>query len=171
MAYLTPDNLAKSGTEHSHQRALFAWVNQAYRYGIWFADHDEAYGDQQWRDQWTLRCEGEARLKWFHAIHNQRDGSNVVAGAKAKAEGVKAGVADCFLPIPMPLIENNFLVKQYSGLYIELKRETGGKPSKEQLEFKLDVERYGYKHVIAKGWREGRQALVAYLAARPGEPA
>jgi hypothetical protein len=98
LAYLTPDNLAKSGTERvsSPTRFVFAGLIKLYRYGIWFADHDEAYGDQQWRDKWTLRCEGEAGVKWFHAIRNQHDGSNVVAGAKAKAEGVKAGVADMF---------------------------------------------------------------------------
>lgn len=160
--YITPDYLAKSGSEHSHQRALFAWNAQAHRHGIWFADHAEAYGDRAWRDVWEIRCEGEPRLKWLHAVHNQGHG-DAIRGAKAKAEGVKAGVADLFLPVPGVVIEGGFFVKQYHGLYIELKRLDKSKTSSEQLEFKRDVEDRDYRHVIAKGWREARSALLTYL--------
>ena len=40
---MTPDQLAKSGTEHAEQRALFAWANMAYRYGLVAANSDDSY--------------------------------------------------------------------------------------------------------------------------------
>ena len=50
-------------------------------------------------------------LRWVHAIPNGGARHPVVAG-KLKAEGVKSGIADIFLPIPM---------KGKHGMYIEMK--------------------------------------------------
>lgn len=160
---MTPDQLCKSGTEHSHQRALLAWSNQAWLHGLWFADHDEAYTDKEWRDRFEITTVGIPRLKWLHAIHNQGHG-DAIRGARAKAEGVKAGVADCFLPVPKYSFDHETQqTKVYLGLYIEMKKLVGGKPSSEQLDFKRDVEAYGYRHEICAGWKAARLVLIDHL--------
>ena len=73
MANITPEQLARSGTEHGHQAALFAWA----------ASQINKYPD----------------LKWLFAIPNggQRSASQ---GAQLRAEGVKRGVPDIMLPVP-----------------------------------------------------------------------
>jgi hypothetical protein len=70
---MTPEDLAKSGTESGHQRALFCW---AASYVV--------------RQQWP-------ELEWMYAIPNggSRSGSQ---GATLKAEGVKSGVSDVCFP-------------------------------------------------------------------------
>lgn len=68
---MTPEQLSKSGSEHGHQMALFAWATLA-------------------RQEWP-------QLGLLFAIPNQRAG--VVAGAFFKAEGTKAGVPDLMLPV------------------------------------------------------------------------
>lgn len=67
---ITPEQIAASGSEHSHQAAIFCWANQNL----------QKYPD----------------LKWLFAIPNggARDKRT---GAKLKAEGVKPGVPDMFL--------------------------------------------------------------------------
>jgi hypothetical protein len=69
---MNPSDYAKSGTESSHQIALF--MNCAY--------HLKKYPE----------------LKWFHAIPNGGLRDKITA-AKLKAEGVKSGVSDCMLPV------------------------------------------------------------------------
>jgi len=69
---MKPEDLAKSGTEHGHQMALFQWA-------------------QQNLDQYP-------ELVWLYAIPNggQR---NIITAAGLKAEGVKSGVSDICLPV------------------------------------------------------------------------
>jgi hypothetical protein len=157
---MTPDQLAKSGTEHGEQRALFAWAAMATNYGLAAADNDGSYlvagvaksisGTTPLGEQFCL-----PQLKWLHAIHNQGHGDKI-RGAHAKAEGVKVGVSDLFLPVPIinPL---------RCGLYIEMKRLKGGVESDEQETFRNDMTAAGYKAVVCHGWREARQAIVEYL--------
>lgn len=73
MSLLTPEQLAKSNTEHAHQVALFAWAASM------FATY------------WELRL--------LFAIPNGGLRDKITA-AKLKAEGVKAGVSDLFFPVP-----------------------------------------------------------------------
>lgn len=157
---MTPDQLAKSGTEHGHQRALMAFCNMAARIGF-----VEAW---KWADELpfqaidvnaplALPC-----LKWFHAIHNQGHG-DMVRGAMAKAEGTKKGVADTFLPLPKG---------GFAGLYIEMKKPSerakragnelkGASP--EQLEFKEYSQAVGYGWALCYSWREAAQMLQGYI--------
>ncbi|GLX85086.1 hypothetical protein tloyanaT_13380 [Thalassotalea loyana] len=79
--------------------------------------------------------------------------------ARLKRQGVKAGVSDLFLPIPM---------NGYSGLWIELKRpivKGQKKPStsESQLIWLERMERVGYKTVLAYGWEQAKDAIEAYL--------
>jgi hypothetical protein len=86
----------------------------------------------------------------------------------AKAEGVKAGVFDIFLPVPKEAygIEPcGYMQLDYCGLYIELKRKDGGKASTEQLDFQNDMHQAGYKAEICHGWEAARDCILEYLNA------
>ena len=82
---------------------------------------------------------------------------NKTEAARFKAEGVKAGVPDIFLPVPR---------YEYHGLFIELKRLDGGRVSPEQKAWLEDLNSKGYKAVIAYGWEDASQRILDYLAER-----
>lgn len=130
---LTPEQLA-GDSEHSQQVALFAWA----------ADNVGKY----------------PALKYMFAIPNGglRD---VRVASSLKAEGVKAGVPDIFLPSSMhnggPL---NF--KQYHGLFIEMKWGKN-KPTEEQIEFINYITSAGYQCKVCYSWEEAKDTLIAYL--------
>lgn len=69
---ITPEQLAKPGTEHAHQAALFCWASMKY----------ETYPE----------------LRLMFAIPNGGLRDKITA-ARLKATGVKAGVPDIFLPV------------------------------------------------------------------------
>ena len=123
---MTPESLAKSGTEHGHQTALFAWA--------------------------ALNAKAYPMLKWMFAIKNVEKGGKI-AGAMAKAEGVKAGVSDIFLP---------YAKNGYHGLFIEMKKPDG-KASTIQLEFQSDMSTIDYACCIAYSWAEARDYILLYL--------
>lgn len=91
-------------------------------------------------------------FEFIHAVPNggKRD---MVTAAKLKAEGVKAGVLDIFVPIP---------TKDYNGMYLETKTKTGAL-STEQKKFKAFAEAQGYKVVIYRSAEAGIRALAEYL--------
>lgn len=72
VALITPDSIAKHGSESSQQKALFCWATQ-----------NKAF----WPE-----------LEFMYAIPNggQR---NIMTAARMKAEGVKKGVPDICLPV------------------------------------------------------------------------
>ena len=75
--------------------------------------------------------------------------------AKFRRTGVKPGVPDIFLPAARG--------GGYHGLFIELKRKTGGRVSPEQREW-IEVLRAGnYKAVVCRGSEEAEKAIVEYL--------
>lgn len=156
-----PWSYAKT-SEHSHQAALFMWANMAERFGLTIANDKRCYTVNSWAvEQVKLQPWNQPipQLKWLHAVHNQGHG-DAIRGAKAKAEGVKAGVSDIFLPYPARLSVNN---AYYHGLYIELKPPTTGKTSPEQIAFQSDMTMLGYKCEIARGWLDARDKILAYL--------
>lgn len=71
---MTPEQIAKNGSEDAHQMALFAWSALE-------------------RDKYPM-------LRWMHAIPNGGDRS-ARAGAKMKATGARKGVWDIHLPVPL----------------------------------------------------------------------
>ena len=78
--------------------------------------------------------------------------------ARLKAEGVKAGTYDLFLPLPVP---------PYAGLWIELKASSGkGSLSAKQREFGADMERQGYKCVVCLGTSAAIKAIKEYANIR-----
>lgn len=69
---MKPEDLAKAGTEHAHQTALFCKVSQ--------------------------NLEEFPQLKWFFAVPNGGE-RNLIVASRLKAEGVKSGVSDLMLPV------------------------------------------------------------------------
>lgn len=158
---MTPDQLAKSGTEHGHQVALFAWCAVARLHGFDVADDWAAgMGIEAAKSSRTNRTPVDA-LEWFHAIHNQGHGDKV-RGANAKAEGVRKGVADTFLPWPNA---------GWHGLYIEMKKPAEkpksstakGGVSDEQAKFGEYARAVGYGFMVCYSWREAANALRSYI--------
>lgn len=76
-----------------------------------------------------------------------------VTGAKLKAEGVMAGVADLIL-----LMQS----KGYGALLIEMKVR-GGKQSPSQKKWQKKVEKDGYRYVVCRSFDEFRNAVEDYL--------
>jgi len=163
---MTPKELAKSGSEHAQQRALFAWSNMACRYGKYIANYYNEFGamppgfDKDNPNQYLDKPIPE--LKWLHAIHNQGHGDKI-RGAIAKAEGVKTGIWDIFLPVVRSRKpEYNPTPLTYNGLYIEMK-VGNNKLTKEQIEFQTFGEIQGYKFVVCYTWEDARDAIIKYL--------
>lgn len=93
-------------------------------------------------------------LSLIHAIPNGGARSKAAAG-KLKAEGVKPGVPDLFLPVPRG---------EWAGLYLELKRQRGGRLSTEQVWWAEELRRQGFRVECCPGRERAMETLQAYLA-------
>lgn len=82
----TPEQIAKNGSEHAEQAALFAWAAST----------------------------GWVELRWLFAIPNGGERNQIVAG-KMKAEGVKKGVFDICLPFPSGRFAGLFIEMKKRG--------------------------------------------------------
>lgn len=132
---MTPEQLARTGSETAHQRALFAWaaLNRA-----------------------KYPC-----LKYMFAIPNGGE-RNIKVAAGLKAEGVKSGVPDIFLPAPG---------WGKHGLFIEMKKEMyrnrkNGGCSDEQLGYIEYLSGCGYTVRVCYNWIEASEVIVNYLEGR-----
>jgi hypothetical protein len=76
------------------------------------------------------------------------------AGFMLKMEGVKAGIPDLCIPVP---------TKTYHGLYIELKRQQGGRVSDAQAYWIAYFNSVGYHARIANGFDEAKIIITEYL--------
>ena len=79
-----------------------------------------------------------------------------VTGAKLKAEGVVAGVADLFLSIPN---------LQYHGLYIEMKTAKGVQSQSQKI-FQQRVEAMGYRYAVVRSFDQFLAEIREYLNKR-----
>ena len=77
--------------------------------------------------------------------------------ARFKAEGVKAGVPDLFLPVARG---------PYHGLFIEMKRRSGGRTSEAQRKWIAALAAQGYLATICYGWKEAAELIEDYLDER-----
>jgi hypothetical protein len=162
---MTPGQLSKSGTEHAHQVALFAWAAVARLHGFHVVKVWAETGilDKAYHEAKEIPC-----LKWLHAIHNQGHG-DAIRGGRAKAEGLRAGIPDIFLPYP---VKNWTTGKWFNGLYIELKKPSSkpiketskGPVSDEQIEFGEYAIANGYQWKVAYGWSEAAKIIQDYLS-------
>ncbi|MCG8381827.1 MAG: VRR-NUC domain-containing protein [Gammaproteobacteria bacterium] len=118
--------------EDTHQQYIFDFMDMAY-----FRYHDG-----------TLMKVTD----FLFAIPNggKRDAREA---ARLKRQGVKAGVSDMFLPVPM---HDRF------GLWIELKVGKG-KPSEDQEKWINRMVEVGYLAMVIWGWKSAVEAIDAYL--------
>lgn len=167
----TPWEMADVGAEFSHQTALFAWAAMARIFGPDLANDPNSYTMPGYARSACKRDEPLPELEWLHAIKNQGHG-DAIRGGRSRAEGVKAGVFDVFLPVPVDLthrmirLEPLTTFKPYSvtcGLYVELKKPGKHKTSPEQLVFQAYAQRVGYSAVVCVGWEAARDAILRYL--------
>lgn len=79
---------------------------------------------------------------------------NVREAAKLKRTGVKAGVPDLFLAYPNGT---------HHGLFIEMKRRNGNKPTKQQLEMLTRLQAVGYEAIVSYGWEYACEFIQYYL--------
>lgn len=112
---------------------------------------------------WALAHRGlgvkHERLLMAFPMQGQRTARN---GARMKAEGMRAGLADMFLAVPMPFDSG------HHGLWIELKRpKPRGVVSPEQAEFLMSVKMQGYGAQVCFGFDECTKAITDYLKATP----
>jgi len=96
-------------------------------------------------------------LQWnripFYAVPN--GGSrNPIEAKNMKAEGVSAGVPDICIPVPN---------KKYHGLYIEMKRQKGGRVSEKQKEWIDRLNQNGYLAVVCRGYEAAVGVVEDYI--------
>jgi hypothetical protein len=123
-----------------------------------FAKSGKEYGHQvAFFQRASLELKRYPELKWLYSNTNEEKTNSAIVGMRAKASGRKKGVSDICGP---------FKRKQYSGIYIELKKlkQSGVGPSKEQLEFGEFVEKQGFFFTVAYGWEEAWNYLEWYLS-------
>lgn len=129
--------LAKSGTEHAHQRAFFAWL------------------------AWMKFENIYPRADRMFAIPNGGKRDNITA-SRLKAEGVKAGVPDTFYPVPRCCVGCPALSGLYQhGLWIEFKKENG-KEQKNQTAWIDEALADGYAVATCYNWRSASVAFADY---------
>jgi len=152
---MDPAKYAKD-SEHSQQVALFMWAAQ--------------------------NVVNAPELKWLHAIPNGATfgddaKSRSIRGGRMKAEGLREGVSDVFLPCPRPTQFGVPTTQLYHGLYIEMKKPAAklkrgpngsgpwdhGGVSDTQKEFLDYATAQGYKCVVCYDWIEAAQAIKLYL--------
>lgn len=108
---------------------------------------------------WAAMQSGKfPELKLLYHVPNGGSRHKAEAG-RLRAEGVKAGVPDLCLPVARG---------QYHGLYIELKRQRGGRASENQTEWLDALSAQGYKVAICCGWEKAAEMIVGYLSGGNG---
>lgn len=120
-------------SEHSEQALVISWANRL----------QDTYPELRW-------------------LHSSLNGIYIPAPRPVvsriinhmKAEGMKKGIPDLFLPVAR---------HGYHGLFIEMKRDDGGAVSSEQKAFMKFAEEQGYLDKVCFGYEEAKDALEWYL--------
>lgn len=115
-------------------------------------EHNEQVTVIQWCD-WQYKQYADARK--IFAIPNGGY-RNIIVATRLKAEGVRAGVPDLFLPVAR---------QSFHGLFIEMKRR-GAKAQANQLERLRMLNADGYCAVICHGADEAIETIKLYLDER-----
>ena len=132
---MTPAQLAKSGTEHGHQRAIFCWAQQnTHKYPA---------------------------LDLLFAIPNGGKRDKITAG-KLKAEGVKAGVPDICLAVSTS--HSAALYIELKRPKDKGKAKTKGVVGNKQAEWSAKLIKYGNAVCVAYGWEHAVDILESYLS-------
>jgi hypothetical protein len=108
------------------------------------SESEEQIGFLRWFD------DNFAGVRIFHIPNGGRRSMSVAK--KLKAEGVKAGVPDLYVP--------------EWHLWIEMKRVSGGRLSPEQVDWIAYLKRIGDTVIIGKGATDASRQVLAFLQAR-----
>lgn len=114
---------------------------------------------------WAEHKSGEyPELQTLHAIPNGGHRHKAVAGW-LRAEGVKAGVPDLFLPLPD-------WIRQIAGLYMELKAPGREKNTSEAQDWWISRLTFqGFKVVIVSDFDRATKGIIEYVEkCRQGDP-
>jgi len=96
--------------------------------------------------------------RWLYAIPNGGY-RNIATAVRLKKEGVKPGVLDLFLPVP--IVSKQLICH---GLYIEVKTtKPGSRLTENQKEFIEHCDRYGYVWKIVRSAQECVVVINRYL--------
>lgn len=102
-------------------------------------------------------------VQWFERQYPQERIFAIPNGGKRgkleamrlKQEGVRSGVPDLMIPTPSG---------GFHGLFIEMKRSSGGTVAKEQKDWMSYLVLKGYKAEVCKGYKEARAVIESYLS-------
>lgn len=131
---ITPEQLAKSGSEHGEQAALFCWA---------------ALQETQLK---------YPELKYMFAIPNGGY-RNLVEATRLKAAGVKAGVPDIMLPVKRHIWCGMFIeMKRVKSV-----GKAKGVVSQDQINFISFLQSEDYCCMVCEGWKMARDRISAYL--------
>lgn len=132
---ITPEDLAKSGSEHGMQAAFFCWCAQS----------------------------GIPELKWLFAIPNGFFATSGQK-AKMKAEGLKDGVPDIWFPLPVQMSWGEscpgLVIEMKHEKY---KNAVKGGLKPDQIEWKDYLIDIGYRHHVCYNWEEAKNVVLTYL--------
>jgi hypothetical protein len=123
-------------TEHSEQAMVIEWAKR----------HEMQYPELQWLFSSLNGIFIPGPRQMVYKIINHM-----------KAEGMKKGIADLCLPVAR---------HDYHGLFIEMKRTTGGNIRDEQSDFLEFVATQGYYGTVCHGYNEAVETLEWYLSER-----
>lgn len=128
-------------SEHSEQAAVVRWWRQT---GCRL--RKDAYGEEM----------SPAQL-W--AVPNGGTNSAIM-GKRLNDEGRLAGVADLFLQAMCWQPARSHI---FGGLFVEMKRQTGGRQSPSQRNFEAMCWRCGYAYVLCRGFEDAIHAIESYI--------
>lgn len=109
--------------------------------------------------EWASLMRG--RLPGIELMYHCPNGGsrNPAEAARLKAQGVKPGVPDIFLPVPRGC---------FHGLYIELKAP-GGRLSQAQADYIAALRANGYAAGVCVGWRKAAEVIEKYYESEEGK--
>lgn len=153
MVTITPEYLARSGSEDGEQSALFCYAADMI--------HGRAVEHIKQAGKFDRFVPLPADRRWalLYAIPNGGKREPATA-ARLKATGVKRGFPDVGLPIPK---------LGFHGAFIEMKKapEHGGKlkdVDTDQETWHQILIGQGYYVVVAFGWRQAVELITEYLS-------
>lgn len=111
----------------------------------------------------NLRANMDPRFGLVFAIPNGGHRHKATAG-KLKAEGVKAGIPDLFLPVPRPAYNGH---RAYHGMFIELKVGRNSPTDSQELWLRLLAEQGYYTCWIYDDPQSAIDMLKWYLEPTP----
>jgi len=104
--------------------------------------------------QWCQAYQ-DKRARFIFAIPNGMH-SNPIHVSRQKAQGLRSGVPDLFLPVPS---------NGRHGLFIEMKVRKGGKVSKAQERWIERLNGLGYMAAVCRGLDEAIETIAQYMEA------